>query len=547
MRTATLVSVMLMVAGSAFGQNVLDKPLDRNLQQGGGSRNASRPDLAQELRLRNAIVTGNAPGGLSFRGDVGYKAPGEFFGSLGSNDTFAFRRDSYYSGLGGMGIRGTDALQYQFAMTTGNTPPPGFTGLPSFSRNGAGATGQTAGQVNPERIGQPGGISVTPVDPTAPGADVRGLSLMSLRSPASFMATRGLGPTAVGRVPGEDGKMVGMTASSLRGITFDADLAPAKKPEQQGVLEGLNQRITDKPLDTKIDGKADAKPESKAGRSSYDDLMDRIKSANPGGAKGDEKGPDGKPVERKGPPTWQQQLEDLRKQLSDTKQGRPGEKPTKPDAGKPGETPAGQEGDKKEDSLNPDTLSLIRSAGGKVETLVLPGYDPFASHMKAAQECMAAGQYFFAEERFTAALSLKSGDPMAAIGRVHAQLGASMLLSAGINLRALFTEHPEVAALKYGPDIMLPPDRQRLIIERLSEQSEAREGKRRDSAFLMAYLAYQSGDEKSMKRGLEIMAMAPEAKPGERVEGPDQLQKLSKMLTGVWMKPAKTEEPAPAK
>jgi hypothetical protein len=43
------------------------------------------------------------------------------------------------------------------------------------------------------------------------------------------------------------------------------------------------------------------------------------------------------------------------------------------------------------------------------------------------------------------------------------------------------------------------------------------------------------------------MAMAPEPKPGEKVEGPDQLQKLSKMLTGVWMKPSKTEEPAPGK
>src|SRR2546423_569446 len=95
--------------------------VDRNVRVGSGGINPARPDFAAEVRLRNAIVTGNAPGGISFRGDVGYRAPGEFMGSLGSNDSFAFRRDSYYSGLGGLGIRGTDALQYQFAMATGHS------------------------------------------------------------------------------------------------------------------------------------------------------------------------------------------------------------------------------------------------------------------------------------------------------------------------------------------------------------------------------------------------------------------------------------------
>src|SRR6185295_6270421 len=72
---------------------------DRNLQVGSGGVNAARPDFAQEVRFRNAIVTGNVPGGMSFRGNAGYVAPGELFTHLGSNDLFAFRRDSVYSGL----------------------------------------------------------------------------------------------------------------------------------------------------------------------------------------------------------------------------------------------------------------------------------------------------------------------------------------------------------------------------------------------------------------------------------------------------------------
>lgn len=539
MRTAASVMLVLAMAGMARGQNALDKPLDRSLQKGSGGMNAPRSDYSQELRLRNAIVTGNAPGGLSFRGDVGYRAVGEFFGSLGSNETFSFRRDSYYSGLGGMGIRGTDALQYQFAMTTGNTPPPGFTGLPVLSRSGTSVTGQNAARAGGERVGVPGettGVSVAKPDPMEPGGDVRGLSLMSLRSPASFMSTRGLGPTAVGRVTGEDGQSVGMTASGLRGISYDADLGVTKKPEQKGVLDALNQSVTDKPLDSKLNEKIDDK--AGAPKSSYDDLMMRLKAAGDGNT-GDVKDKDGKGGTTdkssdgrvKAGRTWQEQLDELRKQLGDPKNGR--EK--NPGAPKPGDTPDAK--DKKDEGINPATLDVIRGAGTKIEILALPGYDAYASHMKSAQECMAQGQYFFAEERFTAALAIKSGDPMAAIGRVHAQLGASMFLSAGINLRALFTEHPEVSALKYSTELTPPPDRMRTLIERLSEQAEAKDAKRRDSALLMAYLAYQLGDEKIMKRGLEIMATGPETKPGDKVEGPDQLQKLSKMLSGVWMKP----------
>src|SRR5262245_47216280 len=122
---SALVAAVCGLSAGAWGQNALD----RNQQLGAGRANPARPDFAEEVRFRNAIVTGNVPGGLSFRGDVGYRAPGEFMGSLGSNQGYTFRRDSFFSGLGGVGIRGTDALQYQFAMTTGNTPPSALSGF----------------------------------------------------------------------------------------------------------------------------------------------------------------------------------------------------------------------------------------------------------------------------------------------------------------------------------------------------------------------------------------------------------------------------------
>ena len=65
---------------------------DANPQAGSGGYNAvgGRVDYA----ARNDRITGNVGDFSHFRGDVGYRAPGEFRGSLGSDDTFRFRADS---------------------------------------------------------------------------------------------------------------------------------------------------------------------------------------------------------------------------------------------------------------------------------------------------------------------------------------------------------------------------------------------------------------------------------------------------------------------
>src|SRR5215471_6059992 len=212
MRLMLLVA-LCGVCGPAMGQYALD----RNLQVGSGGVNAPGRDFKKELEFRNAIVTGNAAGGISFRGDVGYRAPGEFFGHLGSNDLFAFRRDSALSGLGGVGIRGTDALQYQFAVTTGNVPPSGLTGIPVYSRSGAGIRAEQTID-RPQRA--EGFREVSRPKPDDPGYDERGLTLLAVRSPSAYMANRGLQPTVLGRGE-ENAEPKAVTASMLRGVAFD--------------------------------------------------------------------------------------------------------------------------------------------------------------------------------------------------------------------------------------------------------------------------------------------------------------------------------------
>lgn len=542
MRTHAALGLMVMVCGTAFGQNALDKPLDKNTRVGGGRMNTARPDLNQELRMRNAVVTGNAPGGMSFRGDVGYLAPGEFFGALGSNDTFSFRRDSYYSGLGGLGIRGTDAIQYQFAMTTGNAPPPGFLGAPTFSRNGGAVPAQT---------GPGGGEKVTPesglrrVTESDESDASQGLTLMSLRSPAAFAASRSLEPITLGRQATGDGRITGVSASPLLGLSVNEREDGKPRP---GAATSVTERVNPRGEATnaapeKQDTKADTKVEPATGKSGYDDLMERIKA---GGEKPEGMDPLADP-KKQALPQWQTQLDDLRKQLgSSPTRGK--ERPVRPGAVPPGGVKPEGDGKKEEPKdFDPTAIERIRNAAGDVKELAAKGFDAYGAHMEAGQEHIAAGRFFYAEERFTAALSLKAGDPMAAIGRVHAQLGAGMFLSAAINLRSLFTEHPEVVSLKFQAALLPPPDRIAILQERLSELAAPRDGKHRDLGLLSAYLGFQSGNAGAIKSGLALMAEPPALGPDEKpADGPDQLQKLAALLTKVWMTPAKPVDPGAA-
>src|SRR5690242_13610043 len=79
-------ALLVALASPAIAQIGTGRALDRNLQRGSGGVNPRSNSYADELRFRNAVVTGNAPGGFSFRGDVGYRAAGEFSSRLGSDD-----------------------------------------------------------------------------------------------------------------------------------------------------------------------------------------------------------------------------------------------------------------------------------------------------------------------------------------------------------------------------------------------------------------------------------------------------------------------------
>lgn len=115
---------------------------------------------------------------------------------------------------------------------------------------------------------------------------------------------------------------------------------------------------------------------------------------------------------------------------------------------------------------------------------------------------MRQGRFFDAEARFSLALSVREGDPTASIGRVHAQIGAGLFLSASLNLRETFTQHPMLIAARYAPDLLPTPERTRAVVDRLNARVDQDGSEARAAALLLAYVGRQADDEPLIRRGL---------------------------------------------
>lgn len=536
MRGITGAIILAAVCGStnvALAQDALGdgRALDNNLSTR-GRLNRERSNLRQELAFRNAIVTGNAPGGLSFRGDVEYFAPGEFSGEeLGSNDLFAFRRDSLRSGIAGMGIRGTEALQYQLSLTTGSRPPSNLVGQYTVSRSGSGMSGSRIPQGQGGTI-QPEGLEQRPA--LDPEGDDRGTMLWMLRSPSAYMSNSSLQTSAIRNVQGEDGVYT-MTASSLRGVRLspvpelaegDRTGATPGSPARTGATNTTpasqsNRLPTGSDAETGEDGDGvetmhgrllrrlgeqeasrrqenvfDTGPSiserviamaetlrSAAVAQEADEATDAADAADAAGRGVNEAEEDVFAEEGDG-------LDWTREPASDLGSGR------------------------RSIRFDPETMRLLRGNGEPVERYVTgdtAGRDFYAEHMKAGQDLMADGRYFDAEERFAHALGLKRGDVTAQVARLHAQIGAGLFLSASLNLQSLIMESPEVFGTRYAADMLPSPDRldelkllfRSTITDGTDRHRMSAPSIRRASGVLMAYIGYQTEDTALIREGLD--------------------------------------------
>lgn len=540
------VAAVLALAGQALGQNALGDGtiLDRNLQVGSGGRNTQVLDLQSQIRFNNAIITGSAAG-RSFHGSVGYRATEDFGGSLGSNQLYTFRRDTSFAGLSGAGVRASDALRYQFALSTGQA-------LPSALSGGVGLVVPRAGS------------TFAP----APRSTVSS----ALRSTSEFLTAQSLRPTLIGYRQTEDGDLMTATASPLAGISWQPLTLPGQteRPSPLGAsdprpirssLTGLETTAAGMPSPLELTGMgrpaatppptpASGKLESRSEnytrmldsfRTNYERVMGKQPGEEPASALALED-PDA---------PWRSELERLRESLRvertqrderlprDTKR-----EPAEPrhDPGAPMPIPGADIGPTRTEReraerdaktvLSPEVVRILRDAGIRIDTLrpAAPPADQaaYAAHMEAGQELLRNARFFDAEERFTRALSALPGDPLAAVARVHAQIGAGLFLSAASNLRDVIRTHPELAGARYNIALVPGDARAKQVADQLRHEIEnGAANMARDASLLLAYLGRVRDDNAMRNEGL--------AKWKERIAETDDAEAaLHELLSKVW-------------
>lgn len=525
------------------------RALERDLRVGVPKGLTPRASMADEVRMRNALITGNVGGLRSFHGNVGYTAPDDFRGSLGSDATYSFRRDSASAGQFTRPVRGGDGLRYQFYTSTGLAQRP----MDEVGR--LGATGAAAAKASPgEASSQASGSR----------GETLTQRLGAMRSTATFDATRDLTPAVVGYAQVGRGYQP-ITASSLLGLRT-SDRAPLttryaareEEKERPGLTRSLAEPLSSPVNQSETENQIRAIQEPVT-RTLYEDLRDRMKEQEKrqkeeGGRVPDGKAPDGRPADQKSP----DQKSPNQKPPDGQGPGTPDRPAQSPDSARPAgaDLPAGEQSDtdarlqalrdkllprdkrvigrsmlKPEkdpgsarpgdatDIFDEKTIDLIRRSGGETRAFIdAPSgaqLDAYSQHMKAGQELMGKNKFFDAEERFARALQERTGDVTAMAARIHAQMGAGLYLSAALNIRQLFVQAPEVIALRYTGDTIPPPQRLASIAADLRANiTRARDAQTSPSvgdSLLLAYVGWQLGDAATVGEGLTQAQKSAEA------------------------------------
>lgn len=515
-----LAAGLLMLSGSpAWAQTALGDgtALDRNLQVGSGGKNTRVRDINQQIRFNNAIVTGNAAFGRSFRGDTPYSAAGDFRGSLGSNDLFQFRRDSAVSTVYGSGLRGTDALRYQFALSTGQA-------LPSYLGAAPGVVERSGARDNRYRSGTG--------------------ELSALRSTSEFISAQSLRPTVIGTLRSETGGEV-VTASPLAGINFPVEQQTGEQDRSPGTgvggvgseppgttmrrpgLSGLEATsVSGRDFLSSVQMHAAPSNAIQSRNAGHDRVLNKYRAGFERDARAETEADAQEPTraetkaelrDRSREVRWDEELQRIQELLRSQQEMRDSET---------------GEGDIADDELISErALRAIRGAGERLETLVPEGKERtlFAENLKAGQELMEQGRYFDAEAAFARAIAADAGDPLGLIGRVHAQLGAGLYVSAALNLRRVYQRHPELAGMTYAPELAPSKPRIDAIERHLRDQMSMQDsGLGRDAPLLLGYLGHISGNDALRADGInEFANQVPFDNTGDRA--------LAELLRGVWV------------
>lgn len=624
MRTRLTCLALVVAAGAApaFAQNALDRPLQQDLRANGAA-GYTRPDFAQEVRLRNALVTGNVGGGKSLQIQAPYSGLNDFHGTLGTDSLFAFRRDSFgYSNTNT--FRNSDALSFQTIYALGNNQPRASAFVNRFGDAGAppaSAGSVLSGQPNPAFSNR---SPSSPADTLPPG---------SLRSTSEYLSTRGLNPSLIGYQQTDQG-LERLTASTLLGVRSDLS-----KTADQQFNEGAGLNPANSAAPTPLDTSAQAKPDDSY-RTAYDRLREQLNAStidtsvnapkptadtdakvNPpsspnvpttpprpgdkpsesnGGTRPGDRGlpgqqtsplttpatspastpsnpqaPDtvpgaGAPTSGAKPgfdlpsltaanppggvapadaaaqaalaklPPWERRVQELRQVLESQPLSLSKAVPGQELVPSPQERAMGLDTPEKvraaRSGLDPETIAILQTTTPSFSEYLSgepkPG-DLYGQLLYEGQKYLGEARYFDSEERFAAAAAMRPGDVTSLVGRINAELGAGLYLSAAVNLRSLYTSHPEVIGVRFTGDAVPRIDRLKGIMVDLRQQiqraKDAAIQPRPEVTLLLAYVGYQLENTDAIRDGLAESRALQTAGGGE-------VEPLQNVLEAVWLR-----------
>jgi hypothetical protein len=555
--TAAVAALWLATgASTATAQYRIEngRALDANKRIGDDGRNDLGVNYRAETRATpNQIVTGNVAGLYGFRGNVGYREASEFRGQVASqqSDLFIRRSSGGYSGYGGRATgsnyptafytqsrvtdpppnymregfglgsyvpnpnapRSTNAygpadtvVRYDTASNRGyfdqigSLPPPSNLVLPAPAGSGEGSyisatplTGIQQYKPGQALTGDQAFSSTNNVPRTANGVRLNDAQIRQMQDELRT-STPGMRQTNLQQQPGDSGdggtdsgatgatplgKPIGSplgqprdaTASVQQTTRYQFNLPPEQQSAQYAKmrhqLDAFNQ---DK---TKSDEEAFRQYQQAKKKGTLEALP---KPTAPG-----EQDPNSTPNAQPGTPGTDQ-TGARPSQSTDAKAG---------DKAKTGKADAGEASAPPRIPIKVDSLASGISGKGLSEL------------MSDAEAKMRDGKFAAAIDRYESAAQVAPNNPLIALGRANAELGAGYYARAEAHLRQAFGGDHALLMGQYNLQKFMGEDRLRYLTKDLKdianrEKTEAR------PVFLLAYVAYNTGNERMAAGYLDL-------------------------------------------
>ena len=529
----------VMVPNGLLGNNAMGfgNALDSSLEVGSGGQNFRSARTSaysyQNLQARNLVVTNNVAGGRGFRGDegylitgvsgAGYNAPGDFMGSLGSDDTYGFNRDSSLSSLNFLGTnraidpfniaQGVGVFQYR----------RDFTALPEINTM-AGVRKINDAEIRLDRANS--AIDSRSLLSTAVAPDDIGVvaATESSRLQASASAVRGVQYRPYGssvftdlygeammngeRIRSEE-EAIGPRIQPFQ-TRFNAEDAPVPPERIEAQLDSseayknIMQRVYEQ-----YEGRDDVKVDVAGLQRMRDDFgqvqaqLAPIRIGDP-----DEERPVNVSERREGLPGDREPIPGLNDLMDEGEEEDDFEDPNASDDAEDQKAESKEDETEEEASGARSVEDLIKSLTHRTEltTFVDPKMEARVSQVATqGEEAMQEGKYFRAEDRFSLALKLSPGNPILEAGLANSQIGAGLYRSAAVSLTFLYRKHPEMIDVGWSESAR--PTRTRMLLaaddvrKMISRDPDGSNG----LGLLIAYIGRQLGDRALIKEGLDFI------------------------------------------